>query len=482
MPRISIDPATRLEGHGRVDIFLDDDGAVENAYLQVPELRGFESFVRGRPVEEMPGIVTRICGICPGAHHICSGKAADAVYRVQPPPGAVKLRELFYCAHFIHSHIAHLYLLAAPDLLAAGPARNFPTGFEQLGGEAGAIRHRAMAQEIQALLGGKATHPSWVLPGGVAKGMPAADRERVRECAARLVEFAVFSLRFFEERVLRQREYLDVVRDRAYRVETHYLGLVDGQNRVTFYDGTVRVSGPDGEETGSFTAGAYLEYLAEAVVPWSYMKFPYLRRLGWPGLAEAGGIYQVGPLARLNVASGMATPLAQEAYGQLFAAMGPKPVHAVLGQHWARLVELLYAAERLAELAADPETGSGPLRVIPVDTPGAGVGLVEAPRGLLIHHYQADERGIVKQANFLPGTTHNNAAIGLALKKAAARVIRPGRPVTEDLLNRVETVLRAFDPCFSCSTHALAGPSRPKVRVFRPGGELVRELGESLDG
>ncbi len=415
---------------------------------------------------------------------MASGKAVDAVFRVDPPPAAKKLRELYYSSHYIHSHIAHFYALAAPDFVMgpdADPAvRNILGVVGKVGLETGAavIKHRAMAQEIQALLAGKATHPVWTLPGGVSKGLSREEAGRVQKVADSQVEFARFSLQIFNDVVLANSGYVDIILSDAYRLETSYMGLVDSANRVNFYDGSVRIVGPDGVETGRYRAPEYLEHVAEHVEPWSYLKFPYLRKTGWTGFREGrdSGIYQAAPLARLNAADGMATPLAQEACEKMYATLGGRPVHAVLAQHWARLVELLYAAERLRELAHDPEITSDEIRIIPREVPREGVGIVEAPRGTLTHHYVTDERGIVLKANLIVGTTNNNAPIYMAIKKAATAAIRPGVEITRGLLNLVEMAFRAYDPCFSCATHALTGDLPLKVLVFDACGDLVREL------
>jgi len=483
MKKVTIDPITRLEGHGKIEIFLDDKGNVANAYLQVPELRGFEKFCQGRPVEEMPRITTRICGVCPSAHHMASTKATDAVYHVDPPPAAKKLRELFYCAHMIHSHIAHFYVLAAPDFVVgpqADPAeRNILGVIAKVGKDIGmeVIRQRAYAQDVQALLGGRATHAVCGLPGGMSRGVSEEERRDFEEKGRSFVEFGKLGLKIFNELVLANKEYLDLITGDVYFMKSYYMGMVDSNNRVNFYDGDIRVVDPEGKEFAKFKAGGYLDHIREHTEPWSYLVFPFLKKVGWKGLTEGmdSGIYRVNSLARLNVADGMATPLAQEEYERFYQTLGGKPVHATLAFHWARLIEILYAAERFLELAQDKEITDPNIRTIPTVTPDEGVGVVEAPRGTLYHHYQTDENGIVKRVNLIVATVQNNPAMNMSVKKAAQGLIKAGRTVTEGLLNMVEMAFRAYDPCIACATHCLLGqmPLEVVIRDFQ-GNEIQR--------
>ncbi len=485
MRQISIDPITRLEGHGKIEIFLADDGSVANAYFQVPELRGFEKFVEGMPIEEVPRIVARICGVCPAAHHLAAGKAVDAVYHVDPPPTAKKLRELYYSAHFVHSHIAHFYALAAADFVMgpdSDPAtRNILGVAAKVGlpvaGEV--LKHRRLAQEVQIIVGGKSTHPVWTVPGGVSKGINEEQRAQIVEIAKSCVEFSKFSLQLFEDVVLKNKAYLDLVLSDVYEMDTAHIGTVDEKNHVNFYHGDHRVVDQKGKEILRYKDSEYLEHIAEHVETYSYLKFPYLKRIGWKGIVDGpdSGLYQASPLSRLNAADGMATPLAQAAYEKYFSTLGGKPVKKLLATHWARLVELLYAAERLLELASDPEVASPNIRTLPTAVPTEGVGIVEAPRGILTHHYKTDKNGLITEANLIVGTTNNHAPISLAIKRAAQKVIKPGKEVTEGLLNMVEMAFRLFDPCFSCATHTLPGQMPLVVDVFDAGGQLVHSEG-----
>ena len=484
MKKISIDPITRLEGHGKIEIFLNDDGEVSNVYFQVPELRGFEKFCEGRPVEELPSIVAKICGVCPGCHHMASGKAVDAVFGVEPPPTAKKLRELFYMAHFVHSHTAHFYALAAPDFVVGPDApaskRNILGVIEKVGKEIGTevIKQRRIAQEIQALLGGHQTFVVMNIPGGVRKGLNEKERDDIVEKAKGFVEFAKFSLRVFQDYVLNNKQYLDIILNGPYSLKLHSMGLVDKDNKVNFYDGKVRVVSTEGKELYKYSPNEYLDYVAEHVEPWTYLKFPYLKKIGWKGFIEGqnSGIYQATPLSRLNASDGMATPLAQIEYERMYSTFGTKPVHATLAMHWARLVELLYSAERCLELALDADITGKELQAQLGSIPGEGVGIVEAQRGTLTHHYVTDNKGIVIRVNIIVGTTNNHAAICMSLKKAASQLIRKGVEVTEGTLNMIEMAFRAYDPCFSCATHRLPGEMPMILEIRDAGGELVQRI------
>jgi F420-non-reducing hydrogenase large subunit len=482
MSRVTIDPITRLEGHGKIEIFLNDEGEVQNAYFQIPELRGFERFCEGRPVEELPRIVPRICGVCPGAHHMASCKATDAVYKVEVPPAGKKLRELFYMAHYAHSHIAHFYALAAPDFVC-GPdtppaERNILGTISRVGLQAGkaVIQHRAYAQEIQAILMGKATHPVGGIPGGMSKPITEEERVKIEQMAASMVGFARFSLKVFEDVVLKNQGYIDLILSDTFAIKTNYMGLVDENGKVNFYDGKLRVISPEGTRLAQFAPADYLDYIAEHPEPWSYLKFTYLKSKGWHGIVDGAdsGMYRVAPLARLNVADGMATPLAQAEYERFFSTLGGRPVHQTLATHWARLVELLYAAERLYELSRDAEICSPTVRAIPTATPSEGVGVVEAPRGVLIHHYKTDDKGLVQRLNLIVATAHNYGAMCLSIKKAAMGVIRKGVAITEGMLNRVEMAFRAYDPCFACATHSLPGQMPLQITLRDAKGEALK--------
>jgi len=487
MKKITIDPITRLEGHGKIDIFLNDAGEVENSYFQVPELRGFEKFCEGRLAEDMPQITQRICGVCPEAHHIASTKTLDDVFHVDPPSAAKKLRELFYSAFYVTDHTTHFYILAGPDFVM-GPdcpvaERNILGVIAKVGLELGGavINTRMKNHHIINILGGRAVHPVFGLPGGVSKGLNEEERREVEQIAKDSVEFAKLSLKVFDDIVLKNKAYVDMILSDAYTHRTYYMGLVDKNNKVNFYDGKVRVVDPEGKEFVKYAPRDYLDHIAEHVEPWTYVKMPYLKKIGWKGFVDGkdSGVFRATPLSRLNAADGMATPLAQAEYERFYSTLGGKPVHQTLATHWARLVELLYAAERLLELSRDPEITSSDIRTIPTAKPDEGVGIVEAPRGTLTHHYITDERGVIKKVNLIVATVNNAAPINMSIKKAAQALIKPGKEITEGLLNRIEMAWRPYDPCWACATHAL-GQAPMEVTIYDSRGQVVQSLSQNL--
>jgi F420-non-reducing hydrogenase large subunit len=481
--RIQIDPVTRLEGHGRIDIFLGDDGEVEEAYFQVPEFRGFEKFSEGRAVEEMPTLTQKICGVCPTAHHIASTKTLDALFSVEPPPAARKIRELMYSAFMFEDHLLHFYALAGPDLLLGPEApkaqRNILGVIAAVGTEVGTrvLGVRRRVREMHATISGSPLHPVCGLPGGVSRPIGADEVEGMRAVAAEAQELAQFTLKVFDDVVLANRQRISLLADEACERRTYYMGLVDENDKVNFYDGTVRVVDPDGEEFVRFQAGEYAQHLEELAVPWSYMKVLYLKSVGWKGFSDGrdSGIYRVAPLARLNASGGMATPLAQAEYERMYDQMGGKPTHHALAYHWARLVEVLYAAERMRELLDDPGITDPEVRTLPTEPPREGVGVCEAPRGTLFHHYATDENGIVRSANLIVATQNNAAAICMAVRDAARKVIK-GPDVSEGALNSIEMAFRVYDPCLACATHSLPGEMPLVVDVRDARGELIRRL------
>ncbi len=482
--RITIDPITRLEGHGKIEIFLDDSGKVSRAYFMVPELRGFEQFVVGRPAEEMPQITSRICGVCPTAHHMAATKALDDLYKVDPPPVAKKLREMIYSIFTLEDHALHFYFLGGPDFVVGPKApkaeRNILGVIGKVGVEVGkrVIGMRKELRDLISLLGGKVIHPVFGLPGGVAKPMAPADQPKFVEAAKRGVDFALFTLNVFADVVLKNKEYVDAITSEMYTHRTYYMGLVDGKNRVNFYDGRVRVVDPQGKEFGVFTAREYLDSIAEHVEPWSYIKFSYLKKVGWKGFVDGAdsGVYSVAPLARLNASDGMATPRAQEAYEQLYATLGGKPVHHTLANHWARVIEMIFAAERFLELASDPEITDPKVRTLPTEIPTVGMGVVEAPRGTLFHHYETDEAGLITKANLIVATQNNAARIALSVDKVAKALINSTTANDDGALNMVEMAFRAYDPCHGCGTHSLPGSMPIKIQIRDLSGNLIREI------
>ena len=487
--RVTIEPITRLEGHGKIEIFLDDKGDVERAYFQVPELRGFEKFAQGRPAEDMPQITSRICGVCPTAHHMASTKALDALYQVTPPPAARKIRELVYSTFYVEDHALHFYFLGGPDFVVGPQApaaeRNVLGVIAKVGIETGqkVIAMRRKLRELMVLAAGKAAHPVFGLPGGVAKPLTPEDASRFRAVADEAVDFACFTLDVFEKVVLQNSAYVDLILSDPFTHRTYYMGLVDENNHVNFYDGSIRVVAPNHHEWAKFQPSDYMNYVAERTEPWSYMKFCYLKDIGWKGFTdgEDSGVYSVAPLARLNVADGMATPLAYEAYLKFHGTLGGRPVHHTLANHWARVVEMLYAAERMKELANDPELTDANVRTLPTAVPTEGVGVVEAPRGTLIHHYRTDERGIITGANLIVATQNNAARISMSVEKAARKLITGGT-VSDGVLNMVEMAFRAYDPCLGCATHSLPGSMPILIHVRDSRGAPIVILSRGADG
>lgn len=481
MQRITIDPITRLEGHGKIEIFLNEDGDVANTYFQIPELRGFERFCVGRPVEEMPLLTNRICGVCPEAHHMAAAKAADAVYHVEPPRTGKMLRELLYSGFYFTDHTTHFYALAGPDFVMGPDApvaeRNILGVIHKVGLEIGGkvIQARKYGHHIVEMIGGRKVHPASSIPGGLTKGITKAQAEEIKQLGQWGIDFAQFSLQLFKDMVLPQ--YKDLILGDVYLHKTYYIGLLDQNKKINFYDGKVSVVDPDGARVGMYGPTEYTDWIAEHVEPWTYLKFPYLKKVGWKGFVDGkdSGVYVSSPLSRLNASDGMATPLAQAQYEEFFAALG-KPVHHRLATHWARLIELLYSAERIVELASDPEIYSDNFHAVPTEKPTEGIGIVEAPRGLLTHHYQTDERGILTKVNLIVGTTNNYAPIQMSTKRVAEKLITKGTVVTEGLTNMIEMAFRVYDPCFGCATHSLPGQMPLEVIVRAPDGEVLREF------
>ncbi len=485
--KITIDPITRLEGHGKIEIFLDTNGNVEHAYLQVPELRGFEVFCKGRPAEDMPQITSRICGVCPTAHHIAAVKALDDLYKVEPTPTAKKIRELVYNIFMAEDHALHIYILGGPDFIVGPDApkeqRNVVGVIQKVGLEIGrkVISVRKNLRDLITYLGGKVIHPVLGLPGGVAKGIAKDELPRFKNVAKESLDFALFTLEVFKKIVLANKDYVDLITSDMYTHKTYYMGLVDNNNCINFYDGKLRVVDPNGNEFAKFIVQDYLDYIGEHVEPWSYVKFCFLKPLGWQGFIDGSetSIYSVAPLARLNAADGISTPLAQNAMNEMYNTLGGKPIHYTLANHWARVVELIYATEKINELLDDPEITSTDIRNIPkpLDKPSVGIGVVEAPRGTLIHHYETDEKGLIQKANLIVATQNNSARISMGIEKSAKGLIKNGN-VNDGLLNMIEMAFRAYDPCHGCASHSLPGNMPIIVTIYDHSGKVVRKISQ----
>jgi F420-non-reducing hydrogenase large subunit len=494
MPVITaaIDPVTRIEGHLKVEVKVDTVNGVQqvvDAFSKGTLFRGFEKLLEGRAPRDATLITSRICGVCPMAHHMASTKALDSLYQASPPPAARKIRELVYSTFMVEDHALHFYFLGGPDFVVGPTApaaeRNVLGVIARVGLDVGkrVIDTRRKLRELITLTGGKVIHPVFGLPGGVAKRVTKEDQLRFQDVSAEAIEFAKFTLQVFENVVLKNSDYVNLIVSDAYTHRTHYMGMVDENNHVNFYDGWLRVVSPEGKEWARFKGDQYLDYVAEHVEPWSYMKFCYMKPKGWKGFVDGAdsGVYCVAPLARLNVADGMATPLAQEAYQKFFATLGGKPVHHTLANHWARVIELLYAAERMKQLADDPEITDDNVRNIPTAVPREGFGVVEAPRGTLFHHYQTDERGRITKANLIVATQNNAARIAMSVDKAAKGLIN-GAEISEGLLNMIEMAFRAYDPCNGCATHSLPGSMPLMVRVHDQQKKIVATLRRDSNG
>ncbi|MFW6144216.1 MAG: Ni/Fe hydrogenase subunit alpha [Candidatus Natronoplasma sp.] len=481
--KISIDPITRLEGHGKIEIFLDDNKNVDNAYLQVPEFKGFEKFCQGRRAEDMPTITSRICGVCPVAHHLASTKALDDAYSVEPPEQAKKMREAFYNGYIYADHLLHFFYLASPDFIvgidAPRDVRNILGVIEKVGLDIGkkVIKQRGKGQEIIRMFGGKAVHPCYGVPGGNTKSLSSDERQELVEMSEDMVDFATFTLDLFKDKILKEfkkpieEDYLNI----------YSMGLTEDK-KVSHTGGIVNVVDPDGKDFAQFSGIDYMDVIREHTEPWSYMKFPYLKDIGWKGFEEGAdsGVYRVGPLGRLNAAEGMKTPKAQEAYEEMYETLG-YPVHSTLAYHWARLIEVLQSAELIQELAHDDDLESDEYRRKPTATPGKGVGIVEAARGTLIHDYELDEDGLVEDLNLIVATNHNAAPISMSIKDAAKKYV-DGGDVKPGMMNSVERAFRAYDPCLACATHSAMGETPLKVNMYNKDGSKFKELTQGLGG
>jgi len=468
--KITIEPVTRIEGQAKVTIRINEAGQVEHAYLHVNEFRGFEKFCEGRMVFEMPSITPRICGICPVSHHLASAKAGDELMGCPPPRPASLLRELMHMGQIIQSHGMHFFELAGPDLLLgfdADPAIRNVVGLIQADPALTikAVNLRKFGQEIIHTLGGRRIHPNFAVPGGVNKALKAADRDYIRsgvDDAIATIQVGIQIMKGWAEKNME-----DINKFAVF--PTGYFGLVTPENGLELYDGQIRLIDSAGQQLEKFDGRNYLDIIAEHVENWSYLKFPYYKKLGYPG-----GSYRVGPLGRLNIAEKIDTPLAN-AELKLFKALNPgHPVENTLLYHYARLIEALFATERVNVLLDDPDLLSKDILNTHHNFRGEGVGVIEAPRGTLIHHYWARENGQLERVNLIVSTGHNNWAMSNAVDSVAKTYIT-GPEVTEGMLNRVEAAIRAYDPCLSCSTHAI-GQMPMIVDIEDMDGKLVRSI------
>ncbi len=471
---LTIQPVTRIEGHARITINLDDAGNVEDTQVNVLELRGFEKFCVGKPVEEMPRITTRICGVCPWSHHNASAKATDAVFGVDPPPAGKKLRELCNSIAYMEEHILHFYFLAGADFVLGPDADYSVRNVIGILGEAPdlarrVVRVRHLAGHMLEMIAGKAIHPAAAVPGGFSRPLLENERQELRKMADECFELAKFSMSFAKESLFPK--YLDVVNSLGV-FDTGFLGTVKDDGSMDLYDGKLRMMKVDGSYE-DFAYEQYTDFISEHVEPWSYLKFPYMKKAGEfsMDLDNPNGIYRTNTLARMNVCDKIDTPLAQAELEEFREKFG-RPAQQTLLYHWARLIELLYNAENAIRLLEDPEITSTDIRKKVEPRAARGVGCVEAPRGTLIHDYETDENGMVTNVNLIVGTTHNNAPMNMAVKKAAKDLIKDGK-YDEGILNTVEMMIRAHDPCLSCATHRLDGKLGVKLDIVDSEGKIL---------
>jgi len=469
--KITIEPITRIEGHARVTIHLDDGGQVERAYFHVDQFRGFEKFCEGRMYFEMPAITARICGICPVSHLLASAKTCDALIGVEPPRPASMLRELMHMGQIIQSHSMHFFYLASPDLLLgfdADPAIRNVVGVIQTNPQLAlkAVALRKYGQEIIRVVGRRRIHARFAVPGGVNKALTAQERDQllqpIDEMISYIQEGIAIAKRWLEDN--------EEIVQRFANFASGYMGLVKPEDgSLELYDGQVRLIDGSGDLLEQFDGSTYLSYIAEHVEDWSYLKFPYYKKMGYPE-----GSYRVGPLGRLNVADRISTPLAEEELKKFKAIGNGRPVEGSLWYHYARLIEVVYALERAKELLKHPDILSTDIRATSPGLNREGIGVLEAPRGTLFHHYWIDETGKLTRVNLIVATGNNNWAMSKSVEEVAKEFV-DGTHLTEGMLNRVEAAIRAYDPCLSCSTHAV-GQMPLEIALYDARGQLVDRM------
>ncbi|MBI4835446.1 MAG: Ni/Fe hydrogenase subunit alpha [Planctomycetes bacterium] len=475
---ITIAPVSRIEGHAKITIQLNDQGNVQDTFVNVVELRGFEKFCLGRPAEEMPRIVTSICGVCPWSHHLAAAKACDGVFGVTPAPAGVKLRDLCNSIAYTEEHTLHFFFLGGPDFVMgpdADPAVRNVIGIAKANPEIGkrVVHCRHLGSRMLNVVSGKCIHPVTGVPGGFSKPLTEDERKRVLEMAKEVLEFAKWAIKWSKESVFPK--YLDAVKTLAV-IKTGFMGTVAPDGSLNCYDGKLRLMKPDGTYV-DFNYDEYTDYISEKVINWSYMKFPYAKKWGEGfsmDLNNPKGIYRTNTLARINVADKIATPLAQKEFEEFRKNFG-RPAQLTLLYHWARLIELLYHAEHAVELLNDQKITSKDTWTKVTPKALRGVGCVEAPRGTLIHDYTTDDKGMIVNCNLIVGTTHNNAPINMSVKQAAQLVIKNGK-YDQGILNRLEMAIRAYDPCLSCATHNLDGTLPVKVTIMDCEGKVIDTL------
>ncbi|MEM0380123.1 MAG: Ni/Fe hydrogenase subunit alpha [Desulfurococcaceae archaeon] len=450
-----IDPVTRVEGESRVIAILDENSEVSEVYYQILTTRGYESFCIGRAVEDLPRITSTVCGVCSWAHHFVSGKAVDELLGRKPPIPAYKLRELAYYIQIIDSHLLHLGVMALPDFILhdSQPVDRNIIGLIKKEPRLATLllKTRSLVKEIEKIIGGKPIHASFIIPGGVTRSLNREDVEKINRLLRELEGIVSEITVFFNEKVVKSSVFENYLQNDAYKLETYYMSLVSRDNSLTFYDGLIKIIDRNGREVAVFKPIDYSKYIGEYMNNWSYSKFPYFKPNGWKGFNEES-VIRVGPLARLNIVDKIPSEKAGEEYGKILDYFGKKPIHNTIAYHWARVVETIYCIEKMLELLEDPDIVSKETVDLTGEPRYEGVGVIEAPRGILIHHYKADDRLIATHVNIITPTTFNNTAINVELKKVVKNVLK-NREIDRNILNKIEIDIRAYDPCNSCAAH-----------------------------
>lgn len=465
--KITINPVTRIEGHARVTIFLNEDGKVDEAYFHVDQFRGFEKFTEGRYFAEMPIITPRICGICPISHHLAAAKATDDILGVDIPRPAKLLRELIHMGQVIQSHSMHFFELAGPDLIFgfdADPRIRNVVGIIQENPELAlkAVKLRKFGQRIIELVAGRRIHPTFAIPGGVNQALDPKARDEILSGIDEMISYVYDGLNLAKKWIEENKE----ICEKFATFPSGYMGLVKEDGSLELYDGKIRFMDKYGKILKEFKDKYYLKYIGERVEDWSYLKFPFYKPLGYPD-----GLYRVGPLGRVNASSKISTPLANEEFKKFKEINGGRPVEGSIYYHYARLIETIYGLERAREILEDPDVLSKDILVQGNVTNEEGIGVIEAPRGTLIHHYWVDEKGTIEKVNLIVATGHNNWAMSKSVESVAKGFI-DGNNLKEGMLNRVEAAIRCYDPCLSCSTHAI-GKMPIVVEVYDKNGNLI---------
>ncbi len=475
--RYVIEPVSRVEGHGKVTLLADDDNNIKEVRMHIVEFRGFERFIQGRPFQEIPILVQRLCGICPVSHHLAAGKAVDMISGVdQITPTADKLRNLVHFGQILQSHALHLFHLSSPDLLFGFESdiqkRNVVAVIKEYPDLAmQGVKLRKYGQEIIRAICGKRVHGTGAIPGGMNKPLAPEDREYLLKDIQQVIEWSISAVElvhnYFTENLPTSAEFA--------AIDSNYLSLVNPRGGLELYDGAIRVKDKEGQIIfDQVDDNEYFKHIHEEVKSWSYMKFPFLIEKGMEN-----GWYRVGPLARVNNCDFIPTPLAESARKEFSSYGADKPVHSTMAYHWARMIELLHCAESIELLLNDPEILGTDL-VVKGERRNMGIGVIEAPRGTLFHHYEIDDDELIKKANLIVSTTSNNQAMNESIRQVASTYMN-GKTITEPLLNNIEVAIRAYDPCLSCATHAM-GKMPLQVELRHTNGELIHQLTKNSSG